>query len=145
MSISPVPEPPVTLGGPAAEHYCTGCGRVHGNDDQAAAVKIAKINADRDVRVAEIARGETRTVAELGAETDIAVAEIQAAAGVEETAALAEGIAEAGGPDAVPEITSVAIADAEPEVQASIAPRDDDAGDDDGPPPPAKSSLSYWP
>lgn len=134
---------PITAAGP---HYCTGCGVVHGGDDQAAAVKIAKIQADRDVEVARIQRGETQQVAQLGAETEIAVAEIGAVAGVEETAALAAGIAESGdaGAGEIPVMTDVPVPDAEPEVQ-SITARED--GDGDSVPPPAESRprLSYWP
>jgi hypothetical protein len=127
-------------------HYCTGCGQIHGTESQDAAVRIAEIEANRAIEVARIERGEFQHNAEISAETEIAVAEIQATAGVAETEALAEGIADAGGDDAVPLITDVAVPDAEPEVQASIEPRDDDAGGDDIPPPAkSKSSLSYWP
>jgi hypothetical protein len=127
-------------------HYCSACGQVHGGQDQAAEVAIAKINADRDVRVAEIQRAEVRHAATLGAETQIAVAEISAAAGVEETAALAEGIAEAADAGAVeaPVITDVPVPDAEPEVQ-SITERDEDDGDDMPPPAETRSRLRYWP
>jgi hypothetical protein len=134
----------------AGSHYCTGCGQVHGADDQAAAVKIAKIQADRDIEVARIQRGETREVVEVNAETEIAVAEIGAAAGVEETAALAAGIADAGnGAAPAPAvITDVPAPDAEPEVQ-SITARDDETdedGDDSIPPPASSGSkLRYWP
>jgi hypothetical protein len=126
-------------------HYCTGCGQIHGTENQDAQVRIAEIEANRAIEVARIERGEFQHNAEVNAETEIAVAEIQATAGVAETEALAEGIADAGGDAAVPAITDVAVPDAEPEVQASIEPRDDDG--DDGVPPPAqpKNSLSYWP
>jgi hypothetical protein len=123
-------------------HYCIGveC-PLHGHGD--AAVEIERIKAKRDIEVAKIGRGEYEHTAEVRAETDIAVAEIQAAAGVEETAALAEGIADSGEPPEI-EITDVPIPDAEPEVQATIEPRDDET-DDGAPPPPAKSSSwSYW-
>lgn len=132
-------EQPITGG----QHYCAACGKIHGGDGQDAQVKIAKINADRDIEVARIGRGEFQKT-ELEAETEIAVAEIQAEAGVAETEALAEGIADAGGEDAVPVITDVAMPDAEPEVQASIQPRDEDA-DDDVPPAETKKPMSYWP
>jgi hypothetical protein len=129
-------------------HFCGTCGKIH-DDGQDAQVRIERIRADRDVRVAEIQRSETRAVVETGAETEVAVAEIGAAAGIEETAALAEGIAASGDsgdpPPAV--MTDVPAPDAEPEVQ-SIAARDDETGDDidaEASPDGAKGKLSYWP
>jgi hypothetical protein len=124
-------------------HWCTGpeC-PLHGSKGDAA-VKIARIEADRDIEVARISRGEYERTTEVRAETDIAVAEIQAAAGVEETAALAEGIADSGAEAPEIALTDVAIPDAEPEVQATIEPRDDDA-DDGMPAAPKSSGWSYW-
>jgi hypothetical protein len=125
-------------------HYCTGCGEMHGAEQRESdAVRIAEIHRQEAVELARINRGEYAHANELEAETIVAVAEIQAAAGVEETAALAEGIADAGDGAELPAITDVAVPDAEPEVQASIEPRDDD---DSGAPPPAegKSDWSYW-
>jgi hypothetical protein len=136
-------EQPVMAVGP---HHCTGCGQIHGGEDQAAAVKIEEIRAKRDIEVARIGRGETREVSNTAAETEIAVAEIQAEAGIAETEALAAGIADAGGgaDDAMPVITDVPVPDAEPEVQDSIAPRDE-TPDDIPPPAPKRSGLTYWP
>jgi hypothetical protein len=126
-------------------HYCAACGHMHGAEGQDSAVKIAEINAKRDIRLAELARSETRTAAELGAETEVAVAEIHAGAGVAEAEALAEGIADSGDGAEVPVIADVPAPDAEPEVTDTIAPRDEE---EDTPPLPAaepRSSLSYWP
>jgi hypothetical protein len=135
-------ETPAAIGA----HYCTGCGQMHGAEHESDAVRIAEIHRLEAVELAKINRGEYIHTAELGAETAVAVAEIQAGAGVEETAALAEGIADAGGAPDLPVITDVPAPDAEPEVQASIEPRDDDDDGDDGPPAEPKSSgLSYWP
>lgn len=120
-------------------HMCGTCGLLHDNDGDQAKVKIAQINANRDVRVAEIQRGEFQTT-ELEAETEIAIAEIQAGAGVAETEALADGIAQSGDSEDMPTILDTPIPDAEPEVQDSIEPRDDDGG----PPPEPKSNWSYW-
>lgn len=128
---------------PIGAHYCTGCGQVHGAEGQDNAVKIAKINADRDVEVARIGRGEFQKT-ELEAETEITVAEIHADAGVLEAEALAEGIADSGDGAAVPVITDVPAPDAEEEITETIAPREEDTSP---PPPPAepRSNFSYWP
>lgn len=127
-------------------HYCAACGQMHGAEHDSDAVRIAEIERQKAVELAKISRGEYQHEAELGAETMVAVAEIQAGAGVEETAALAEGIASSGDSADVPAIIDTPIPDAEPEVQASIEPRDDDAGDDGEPPDEPKSKgLSYWP
>jgi hypothetical protein len=126
----------------AGAHFCSACGQVHGNEGRNVEVQLAKINRDADIEIARIQRGETRTAMEIGAETDIAVAEIHATAGVAETEALAESIAGSGEPDP-PVIIDAPAQDIEPEVQASIEPRDDD---ESGPPAePKKSGLSYWP
>lgn len=127
-------------------HYCTGCGEMHGAEQRESdAVRIAEIHRQEAVELARINRSGYKAEAELGAETAIAVAEIQADAGVEETAALAEGIADAGGGADLPVITDVPAPDAEPEVQASIEPRGDDDGDDGPPAEPKSTGLSYWP
>ena len=122
-------------------HMCGTCGQLHGGDDDQAAVKIAQIQADRDVQVAKIQRGEFQTT-ELEAKTQIAVAEIEAAAGVAETEALADGIAASGDDTETPVIMDTPIPDAEPEVQDSIEPREED---DSGPPAEPKDNWSYWP
>jgi hypothetical protein len=125
-------------------HYCAACGQLHGDERESDAVRIAEIHRQEAVELAKINRGEYIHEAELGAETAVAVAEIQAGAGVEETAALAEGIASSGGPDDVPAITDTPIPDAEPEVQASIEPRDDDQADEGPPAEPKSTNWSYW-
>lgn len=131
---------------PMGPHFCTGCGQWHGAEHDSDAVRIAEIHRREAVELAKINRGEYQHEAELSAETMVAVAEIQAGAGVEETAALAEGIAASGDSTETPAIMDTPIPDAEPEVQASIEPRDDDAGDDGEPPDEPKSKgLSYWP
>lgn len=82
-------------------HYCTGCGEVHGGGSgDSPDVKIAKINADRDIEVARIQRSEARQAIE--AETE--QTETIAAAEVEQTAIEAEAIAEAGIPEPEPEM-----------------------------------------
>lgn len=71
-------------------HYCTGCGEMHGVERQEnPEVAIARINREADVRIAEIQRGEFQQT-ELEAETEVAVAEIEAAAQVDEATVKAE-------------------------------------------------------
>lgn len=124
-------------------HHCSACGQIHGAEGDDSSVKVAEINAKRDIRLAEIARGEMRTATETMAETEIAVAEIHAEAGVAEAEALAEGIADSGDGAPVPVITDVPVPDAEEEVADTIEPREED----ESAPPPAepRRGLSYWP
>lgn len=128
---------------PGGLHYCSACGQRHGGDDMGAAVKIAKIEADARVRIAEIERGETLRAMETAAETAIVVTELETAAGVEEAAALADGIADSGSEAEPLVISDVPAPDIDQDVSATIEPREDD----DGAPPAAerKTSLSYWP
>jgi hypothetical protein len=125
-------------------HHCSACGQMHGGEGRDAEVKIAKINADRDIEVARISRGEWQHNADVEAETEIAVTEMETAAGVQEAEALAGALS---GTPAEPEpvIVDVPAPDVEPEVGSSIQPRDDDESSDGPPPPEKKSSLSYWP
>lgn len=123
-------------------HFCSACGQLHGAEQADSAVEIARIQAERDVKVAQIERGISQHNAEVYAETDIAVAEIHGDAGVAEAEALADGIADSGDGAEVPVITDVPAPDVEPEVQETIAPRDEE---DDLPSVPAeKSAWSYW-
>lgn len=132
--------------GSVAPHFCTGCGKIHGAEQQDSLVEIARLETNRDIEIARIQRGEMRHATELEAETDVAIAEIHAGAGVAEAEALAGGIAEAGADAETPAIMDTPIPDAEPEVQASIEPRDDEADDAGAPPDEPKSTgLKYWP
>lgn len=71
-------------------HYCTGCGEMHGGEHrESPEVAIARINREADVRIAEIQRGQFQQT-ELEAETEVAVAEIEAAAVVDEATVKAE-------------------------------------------------------
>jgi hypothetical protein len=127
---------------PMGEHFCTGCGQPHGgNTGKDAEVRIAEINAKRDIEVARIQRGEFQTVAATEAETEIAVAEL-------ETAAAVEVAAELDAPPAAEEPDTQAIVvegpPAEPDEPdaPSMEPSDDDAG---GEPPEPRKSRGYWP
>lgn len=68
-------------------HYCSACGEVHGgHSGDSEAVRVAKIQADRDIEVARIQRSEARQAIE--AETE--QTEIESEAAVE--AAVAEAV-----------------------------------------------------
>jgi hypothetical protein len=124
-------------------HYCAACGQIHGGERTDAEVRIAKINADRDIEVARLQRSEYQHAVDVDAETAVAVTELQTEAGVLEAEALGDALGGGGG-DESPVIIDVPADDVEPEIQDSIEPRDDE--DDGAPPAEAKSSgLSYWP
>jgi len=89
-------------------HYCSACGEIHGGGSsrESEELKIAKLNADRDIRIAEIQRSERRVLAEAGVETtevqaeaEIAVAEVQAGAAVDEAVVENEVLEEIVAPD----------------------------------------------
>jgi hypothetical protein len=129
--------------------FCPECGTdhhagEHGRDGKTAEVKIAEIEANRDIEVARIQRGEMRTMGELNAETDVAVAEIEAGADVAAAEATAETVAavlDAGGETEPPPVV-IEAPPAETDEEPSIEPSD---GHDAGPPEEKKSSFSYWP
>ena len=122
-------------------HYCTGCGQMHGAETADYTLDIARLESETRIRLAEIERGQERRTMDIVAATEVAVAEIHAEAGIAETEALAGGIAESGEP--APVIVDAPAQDIEPEVTASIEPRDED---ESGPPAePKKPGLSYWP
>lgn len=122
-------------------HYCSACGEVHGgHSGETEAIKIAKINADRDIEVARIARSETRQELEAATEQTAIEAEAQVAEAVVEAAVLEEIVTPE--PQAAPELEP----ETEPEVIVADAPESDDV-----PPPPEsepakepKSSGGYW-
>ena len=125
------------------EHYCAACGEVHGGrGGKAPDVEIARIMADRDVEVARIARGETRQAVETGAETELAVAEVQAGADVAVAAEMAEGMAGAPAPEPDPlSLADGAIPDAAPEQEPpSIEPSPDSAPAE----PSKRKNGGYW-
>jgi hypothetical protein len=123
-----------------AEHYCTGCGQLHGGRDLSAEVKIAKINADRDVEVARIQRGEFQ-MTPLEAETTIAVTELEAAAAVEVAAELGDGQAPAA---EEPETTAIVVEGPPAEPAEELPSIEPGIGSSEPPAAKSKSSLSYW-
>jgi hypothetical protein len=120
-------------------HFCSACGEQHGGSNVAPEVEIARIQAKRDVDVAKIERGALRTEAELAAETEVAVTELETGAAVEVAAEL--GAPEPAEPETIPVIVDGTPAEPE-EPEPTIEP-----GDSSPPPPSAesrKSKLSYW-
>jgi hypothetical protein len=128
---------------PTVEHYCTGCGERHGGTHgKDAEVRIAEINAKRDIEVARIQRGETRLAVETAAGAELAVAEVQAEADVAVAAELAPALAEGAESGSEPLVLADGpVAEPEPEPDApSIEP----AGETSSPPPAEKKSRGYW-
>jgi hypothetical protein len=125
-------------------HHCSACGEVHGGSGgDSAEVRIAKIQADRDIEVARLQRAEMRqdieatvAVAELGAETEVEVATVEAESGVVAAEAVAEALAP---PEPEPAVVEVPV----------TAP-DSDETEGDVPAPAAiektapKSDGGYW-
>jgi hypothetical protein len=74
-------------------HYCSACGEVHGGSTaKNPEIEIARINAERDIKVAEMNRGEFKpTAAEL--ETRVEVAQIEADAEVGAAEAIGDALA----------------------------------------------------
>lgn len=130
---------------PLGPHHCSACGDIHGGETvEAPEVAIARINREADVEIARIGRGEAKAITETQGETDIAVAEIHAAAGVEETEALAEAVVGSDSEEIPPVVVDAPADDIEPEVEASIAPADD-IEEPSEPVERRSKSLSYWP
>lgn len=122
-------------------HYCTGCGEMHGaSTADSEAVRIAKINADRDVEVARLARSEARQEIEAEVEQTETLAE----AAVEQTAIEAEAIIEAGAPEPEPDVpvveapVMIEAPDPEPEPETVSEPPEI------SPAPAAKKSAGWW-
>jgi len=130
--------------------YCPECGQDHhaGEREERAeadrAVEIARLETKRDIEVARIQAGASRDTTETYAETDVAIAAIDAEAGVEAAEAVSDALIEvlAPEPPEMPEPPAPVVIDAgTDEGSGSIEPKDETHL----PPPPKKSSLSYWP
>lgn len=125
---------------PMAPHHCTGCGEMHGGEHrESPEVAIARIQAERDIRVAELGRGEFQQT-ELEAETEVKVAEIEAAAAVEESTVKAE---------VLEDILAPPEQEPEPVVVVDPAAAEPDSVPDDEPPvvdsaPVAKAKSNPW-
>jgi hypothetical protein len=126
---------------PAMAHHCSACGDMHGGEHREnPEVAIARIQAERDVKVAELQRGEFDKT-ELEAETEIAVAEIEAAADVEEAAVKADVLEEILTPEPEPE--PVVIVDDTSGSPADM-PADDEPPEIDTAPAATKASNPWW-
>lgn len=121
-------------------HYCTGCGQQHGGPArESEEVKIAKINADRDIEVARLARG----AAKIEAEAEVEVAELATEAAVEQTAIEAEAVVEVGElpePEPEPEPDPVIVETAEPDEEPGPAEPPEISGNQ----PSSHSGGGYW-
>jgi hypothetical protein len=120
-------------------HFCTGtgCEALHGSPESED-VKIAKINADRDIRVAQLAHSDVH----LETEAEVEQAEVIADAEVEQTAIQAEAIIETGLPDPEPEVpvveAPVIVTEPEPEPEDTGAPPETE------PAPREEKSAGWW-
>ena len=77
-------------------HYCSACGEIHGgHSGETEAIKIAKIEADRDIEVARLARAEARQEIEAGVEET----KIEAAAAVDAAVVESQVIEELATPE----------------------------------------------
>lgn len=116
-------------------HYCSACGETHGGaTGKNPEIEIARINAERDIKVAEMNRGEFKpTPAELETQTEIAQINAEAEVGA------AEAIGDALAPAADPEPAAV-VEDA-----PSVAELEDLDGGEDGEPEPPEVTSSPTP
>jgi hypothetical protein len=125
--------------------YCTECGQDHHPENsgggKTAEVRIAEINARRDIEVARIQRGEVRQETEAAIE----MTEIETEGQVAVAAELAEAIAEADAPEAEPEPEPVVVTQdvGEPEPPAEdLAPPEVEHHRE---PAGAAKSRGFWP
>lgn len=127
-------------------HFCTGegCAALHGGNGKSDDVRIAEINAERDVEVARLARASERdfndTIIEetkIEAEAEVEQAEIFAEAAVEESVVEAAVLEEVVNPE--PEPVEVEIANPEPagEFEEAAAPAEIES-------PPAETESKGW-
>jgi outer membrane biosynthesis protein TonB len=121
-------------------HYCTGqgCEALHGGSRESDDVRIAKINADRDIRVAELARNEARQEIEAEVEQTEIVAEASVEASVIEAAVLSDVITPDPAPAPEPVELPVDMPEPEPEVEAVPGPPEQE------PPTAPKGDGGWW-
>jgi hypothetical protein len=120
-------------------HYCAACGEIHGGSSrESEEVKIAKINAERDIRVAELARGESKTFVE----GQIEQTEIEASAAVDEAVVKAEILEELAEPEPEPE--PVVIVSNETEGDAAPEPEPEADLPEAGTMPAAAGKSNPW-
>ena len=130
-------------------HYCSACGLPHGTSTgKSDEVRIAEIQRDKEIELAKIARGEIREIVQTGAETEIAVAEIEAAGDEAVSENIGEALAGGGGGEGepVPIIVNEPAGESEPaEEEPSMTPRDEGENGSAEPEPAARKSHGYWP
>ena len=124
-------------------HYCSACGEIHGgHSGDSEAVRVAKIQADRDIEVARIQRSEARQAIEAETEQTEIEAEAEVQAAVAEAVVTTSILAAESGPPAE-EPAEAPVIEAEPVAAEPV---------DEGPPAPpeaehkvpAKSGGGYW-
>lgn len=120
-------------------HFCTGCGQPHETSGESEAVRIAKINADRDIKVEQIRRSELRHEDE----TAIEQTEINAEATVEEAVVTAAVLEELIAPDPAPEPGPVELPVdmPEPDPEPDTVPEPPETG---SAPPESKGDGGWW-
>lgn len=122
-------------------HHCSACGEMHGGPGgETEAVKIAKIEADRDIQVARIQRSEARQEIE----ADVEIAGIGAEAAVDAAVAEAAVLEEVLSP---PE--PVTEPEPEPEPEPEVIPEPEPAGEEVLSPPEhevkaPKAGKGFW-
>lgn len=124
---------------PELTHYCTGCGEIHGGKSGTPPeVRIAEINAQRDVEVARLSRSETREVVE----GELAAVELETEAQVEEAVVKAEVLEEIAAPEPEPE--PVVIVSNETDQEPADVPAEAEPPEVEGSEPAQKSSNPWW-
>lgn len=104
--------------------FCTECGQDHhaGEREEQAAldreVEMERLRTKRDVEVARINAGVVRDVTEEVAETELAVAEVEAVAGTEAAEAVADALTAVVTPEPAAPAEPVVIEAPEPEPEA---------------------------
>jgi hypothetical protein len=120
-------------------HHCSACGEIHGGSEQESEqVKLAQINAKRDVEVARIQRGETK----LAVEGAIEQTEIAAEAAVDEAVVENAILEELTAPEPEPE--PVVIVSNENDGGGMPEPEPAEELPDPGPAPEASKSGNPW-
>ena len=124
-------------------HHCSACGELHGGDRESDEVRIAKIQADRDIAVARMSRADSReynesheAIARTEAAAAVEVAEIEAIADVAESSVKADVLEEIVAPEPEPESAPVIVGDVPDDGDEPPAPPEVESS--------SKSSGGFW-